>query len=80
MTNNLIIRRLIQLGALVLIADGVMGLLRPRWQSLLWRFGPELARAATEELAEHPNAARAVYLAETAIGVALISCQTSETD
>jgi hypothetical protein len=76
MTNNLMARRLIQLGALFLIGDGVMGLLKPRWHSLLWHFGPQLARAATEELVEHPNTARAVYLAEAAIGVAVASCQT----
>ena len=80
MNNNLIYRRLIQLGALFLIGDGVMGLLKPRWHSLLWHFGPELARAATDELVEHPKAARAVHFAEAAIGVALASCQTPRTD
>ena len=69
MTNNLMVRRLIQLGALLLIGDGVMGLLKPRWHSLLWHFGPEIARAATEELAENPKTARPIYLAEPAIGV-----------
>jgi hypothetical protein len=78
MNNNLIFRRLIQLGALFLIGDGMMGLLKPRRHSLLWNFGPELARAAMEELAEHPKTARAIYLAEAAIGVALASCQTPE--
>ncbi len=80
MNNNLIARRLIQMGALFLIGDGVMGLLKPRWHSLLWRFGPQLARAATEELAEHPNTARALYLAEVAIGVAVAARQTPEVD
>ena len=80
MNNNLITRRLIQLGALFLIGDGVMGLLKPRWHSLLWRFGPEIARAATEELAENPKTARAIYFAEAAIGVALASCQTPEVE
>ena len=80
MNNNLIFRRVIELGALFLIGDGVMGLLKPRWHSLLWHFGPQLARAATEELAEHPKTARAVYLAEAAIGVALASCQTPEVE
>ncbi len=80
MTNNSIARRLIQLGALFLIGDGVMGLLKPRWHSRLWHFGPELARAATEELADHPNMARVVYLAEAAIGIAVASCQTPEVD
>jgi hypothetical protein len=80
MTNNLIIRRLIDLGALVLIGDGVMGLLKPRWHSLLWNFGPQLARAATEELAEHPNTARAIYFAEAAVGIALAARQTPEVE
>ncbi len=78
MTNNLMTRRLIQLGALFLIGDGLMGLIRPRWQSLLGRFGPQLARAATEELADYPKTARALYLAEAALGVALVSSQTPE--
>ncbi len=78
MTSNLATRRLVQLGALFLIGDGVMGLLKPRWHSLLWHFGPELARAVTEELAEHPKMARSVYLAEAALGVILASSQTPE--
>ncbi len=78
MTNNLMTRRLIQLGALFLIGDGLMGMINPRWQSLLGRFGPQLARAATEELADYPKTARALYLAEAALGVALISSQTPE--
>lgn len=80
MDNDLITRRLIQLGGLVLIGHGIMGLLKPRWHSLPWHFGPQLARAATEELAEHPNTARAVYLAEIAIGVAIASCPTLDDD
>jgi hypothetical protein len=80
LTNNLVSRRVIQLGALFLIGDGVMGLLKPRWHSLLWRFGPQLARAATEELAEHPMTARTVYLAEAVIGIALAASQTPEVD
>lgn len=80
MTNNLIARRLIELGALFLIGDGIMGLLKPRWHSLLWHFGPELARAATEELAEHPKTARTIYLAELALGVVVASRQTPEVE
>lgn len=78
MGNELTARRLIQAGALFLIGDGVMGLVKPRWHSLLWHFGPQLAKAATEELAEHPKTARAIYLAEAALGVALASMQTPE--
>ncbi len=76
--NNLLGRRLVQLGALFLIGDGVMGLLKPRWHSLLWHFGPEVVRAATEELAEHPKTARSIYLAEAALGIAVASLQTPD--
>jgi len=78
MDNDLITRRLIQAGALLLIGDGLMGMLKPRWHSLLWRFGPEVVRAATEELADHPTTARCVYAAEAALGVWIASSQTVE--
>jgi hypothetical protein len=80
MTNNLVVRRLIQLGALFLIGDGVMGFLKPRAHSLLWHFGPQLACAATEELAEHPKTARTLYLTEAVIGIALACWQIPEVD
>lgn len=80
MTSEMTTRRLVQLGALFLIGDGVMGLIRPRRHSLLWKFGPELARAAAEELAAHRKTARAVYLAEAAIGILIASQQTREID
>ena len=78
MTSTLATRRIVQLGALFLIGDGVMGLLKPRWHSLLWHFGPELARAVTEELADHPKTARTVYLAEVAVGIVLAARLTPE--
>ena len=78
MPKSLVGRRAVELGALVLIGDGIMGLIKPRWHSLLWHFGPELMKAATEELAAHPKTARAVYLAEVVGGIALASLQTPE--
>ena len=78
MTGNLMTRRLVQAGALFLIGDGVMGLIKPRWHSLLWHLGPQLAKAAVEELAEHPKTARTIYLAEAALGVVIASMQTPE--
>lgn len=80
MRKNLVLRRVTEFGALFLIGDGVMGLIKPRWHSLLWHFGPELVKAATEELAAHPKAARAIYLAEVGVGIALASIQTPEVD
>ena len=71
MGSHSIARRIIQLGALVLIGDGVIGMIKPRRPSWLGSFGPELARAATEELAAHPRTARSIYLAETLLGLLL---------
>ena len=72
-------KRLLELAGLILIGDGLMGLLRPRRHSLLWHVGPQLAKAVTEELAEHPQTARAIY-AELAAGVALATIQLSDVD
>ena len=73
-------KRLLELAGLILIGDGLMGLLRPRRHSLLWHVGPQLAKAVTEELAEHPKTSRAIYAAELAAGIALASIQLSDLD
>ena len=73
MTNDSVGQRLVQIGALLLIGNGVMGLVRPRWHTLPWRGGPQLALAMSEQLADNPKIARPVYLAQAAVGVALIS-------
>lgn len=80
MNTSIVTRRIIELGALVLIGDGIMGLLKPRWHSLLWHVGPELVKATTEELAAHPNIARGIYAAEVAAGIAIASLQTPENE
>jgi hypothetical protein len=72
--------RLLELAGLFLIGDGLMGLLRPRRHSLLWHIGPQLAKAVTEELAEHPNTARSIYAAELALGIAVASIALSDVD
>lgn len=80
MGKNLAMRRALELAGLFMIGDGIMGLIKPRWHSLLWHFGPELAKAVTEELADHRKTARAVYAAEVALGVVLAARQTPEVD
>jgi uncharacterized protein YjeT (DUF2065 family) len=80
MKQDIIIKRLLGLAGLILIGDGLMNFLRPRRHSLLWHLGPELAKAATEELADHPNTSRAVYAAEVALGIVLMSTQLSDVD
>jgi hypothetical protein len=72
--------RLLELAGLILIGDGLMGLLRPRRHSLLWHIGPQLAKAVTEELADHPNTARSIYAAELALGIAVASIALSDVD
>lgn len=79
MNNDMITRRLVEAGALLLIADGVMGLLKPRWHGLVWHFGPQIAKAATEELADHPKTARSIYGAEIALGL-LLACSQQPDD
>lgn len=78
MNQNLILKRLLEIGGLILIADGVMSLVRPRRHSLLWHCGPELAKAITEEIADHPRTSRAIHTAKIAAGVALASIPVSD--
>ncbi len=73
MNENSMSRRLLQIGGLLLIADGIAGIVMPRRRSLLWHVGPQLVKAATEEIADHPNTARAVNAAKTALGVVLLT-------
>ncbi len=80
MKPTLITRRAIELVALMLIGEGIMGLLKPRGYSRLWRLGPALLRSTMEDLAEHPNIARSIYAVEAAIGIALASFQTGEAE
>ena len=80
MGRDLVTRRVVQAAALLLIGHGIMGLIKPRWRSLLWHFGPEIARAATEELADHPTTARSIYAAEAALGLLIALRHTPEAE
>jgi hypothetical protein len=71
-------RRLIQLFALVMIGDGVTGLLKPRRHSLLWDVGPNPLRRAMEALVTHPGQARLLYAAEIGIGAWIAAQQVPE--
>lgn len=75
---HMIIRRLLQLTALLMIGDGVSGLLKPRWHSLLWDIGPDAFETAMETLAANPVKARALYAAEIAVGILLSTQLTPE--
>jgi hypothetical protein len=80
MKQHLILKRLLELGGLILITDGLMSMLRPKRRSLLWYAGPELAKAVTEELADHPKTSRTVYATQVALGVALATIPLQDVD
>ena len=80
MNQDLILKRFFELAGLILITDGLLSLLRPRRHSLLWYAGPELAKAVTEELADHPKTSRAIHTAKIAAGVALASIPLRDSD
>ena len=80
MKQDLILKRLLELGGLFLITDGLLSLLRPRRHSLLWHFGPQLAKAVTEELADHPKTSRAIHAAKVAGGIALATLPLRDAD
>ena len=80
MKQDLILKRLLELGGLILITDGLLSLIRPRRHSLLWHFGPQLAKAVTEELADHPKTSRTIHAAKVAAGIALATLPLREAD
>lgn len=80
METDLVTRRVVQAAAFLLIGEGIMGLIKPRRRSLLWRFGPQIARAATEELADHSTSARCVYAAEAALGLLIATRHISQAE
>ena len=73
------LRRMIQLVALVMVGDGVVGFFKPRWHSLLWDVGPDPFRNAMHRLAEEPAKARWLYGLETVVGAWIATRQTPET-
>ena len=72
------LRRVIQLVALVMVGDGVVGFFKPRWHSLLWNIGPKAYREVIYRLAEEPGKARWVYAAEAVVGALIATRQTPE--
>ena len=61
-----------------MVGDGVIGVFKPRWHSLLWDIGPKPYRDAMKTLASHPGEARWVYAAEVVVGTLLATSQTPD--
>jgi hypothetical protein len=68
---NLVTRRLAELGAIVMIGDGVVAALKPKGHVRLWERGPKLWRDLLEPFAKRPGLTRAVAVGEIGLGVLL---------
>ncbi len=66
---------ILELFAIGLIGDGVLGVLFPKGHARLWKIGPSALQDATEKFAENPDATRILSLAEIIIGVVLAFAQ-----
>ena len=64
-------RRLLELRAMLMIGDGMIGLAAPSRHSLLWSFGPEGYRRLMEGFAEHPALVRVLAVVEVGAGLGL---------
>lgn len=62
-------RRLSESAGMLMIGDGVLGLMHPREHCLLWLGGPIWWRSTVEWFAAHPHATRGVAAAEIAAGL-----------
>ncbi len=70
-------KRLMELLAIGMIGEGVVGALRPRRYLQLWRFGPQPYQKMIGALADHPTATRLMCVAEAGFGVWLGLRQTT---
>ena len=68
-------RRLTESAGMLMIGDGVLGLLSPRQHCLLWRGGPQWWREGIDWFALHPRVTRAVAAAELLAGLWLARVQ-----
>lgn len=66
---------LLELVAIAMIGDGVLGVLFPKGHARLWKIGPSAWQDATEKFADNPDATRILSLAEIIIGVVLAFAQ-----
>lgn len=69
MNNNSITKRGLEVLGLLMIGEGIVGLIRPRRYSLLWKVGPTWLRDSMDVLAAHRDATRLLCAAEIAAGL-----------
>jgi hypothetical protein len=61
--------RFMEILAIGMIGEGIIGAIRPRRYMRLWRFGPKAYRNFIDALADRPQATRLMYAAEAGLGV-----------
>ena len=66
---------ILELAAIAMIGDGVLGVLFPKGHARLWKIGPSAWQDATEKFAQNPDATRILSLAEIIIGIILAFAQ-----
>ena len=66
---------ILELVAIAMIGDGVLGVLFPKGHARLWKIGPQAWQDATEKFAENPDATRIASAAEIIVGVVLAFAQ-----
>ena len=65
----MIIERLREFVAIVIIGDGVVGLTQPQRHTRLWRNGPRAYQEAMQTFIERPGMIQAVSLVQIALGL-----------
>lgn len=71
MKTKLITDLCIEVLALSMIGEGIVGFIRPRRYSRFWKVGPKPLREVTEYLAEHRDLTRVLCVAEVGVGLLL---------
>lgn len=67
--------QLLELVAIGMIGDGVLGVFFPKGHARLWKIGPAALQQATEEFAENPDATRILSAIEILLGLVLAFAQ-----
>ena len=62
-------QRATEVAALLMVGDGVVGMLQPERHARLWQSGPRPYRAAMEPFARHPGLTRVIAAAEAGAGL-----------
>ena len=63
---------------LALLGEGIMGFIKPKRYSLLWKVGPQPVRELMEKAAGNPETMRLIYAAEAVLGFCLAKSQVEK--